>query len=488
MRRSKKEEETIRYKIEIETKRKIGEIDRKIYGHFIEHLGRCIYGGIYEENSPLSDENGFRKDVLEALKKINVPVLRWPGGNFASNYHWMDGIGPKEKRPKKLDTAWMAEDNNHFGTDEFIKYCKIIKAEPYICLNFGTGTVDEAIGWVEYCNYDGDTYYANLRKNYGNEKPFKVKYWGLGNEIYGKWQHGHTDAENYGKKAREISQFIKKIDPEIETIAVGANNPEWDLTVIKKAGEVIDFISLHIYLSTDPSEHYKIVALPYYIEKRIEILESVINIGENYISKDKKIKIAFDEWNIWREKLEKEENYNLSDGLFACGVFHILQRHSNRVKMANLAQLVNVIGAIKTNKEGILLTPIYYAFCLYSNNTGKYLVRTDTEGEYYNEEYKGKKLENIPYLDVVSSIDEENIYIGVINRKIENEIEAEISVDCEFENIADIFILSGEKPISTNDFSKEEVKIEREKVSLESPDFKFNFRPISATIIKLKKK
>lgn len=358
------------YKIEIETRKKIGEIDRKIYGHFIEHLGRCIYGGIYEENSDLSDENSFRKDVLEVIKKLNIPVLRWPGGNFASNYHWLDGIGPKEKRPKKLDTAWMAEDNNHFGTDEFIKYCRIIKTEPYICLNFGTGTLEEALAWVEYCNYPGNTYYSNLRKKNGNENPFKVKYWGLGNEIYGKWQHGYTKADTYGEKAREYAQFIKKIDPEIQTISVGADNPEWDLEVIKKCGDIIDFISLHIYVSSGYDEHYKTVALPYFIEKRISILESVIEIGKSYTGKDKEIKIAFDEWNIWGRKHEESGDYNLSDGLFACGVFHILQRHCKTVKMANLAQLVNVLGAIKTSKDGLYLTPIYYAFLLYSNNTG----------------------------------------------------------------------------------------------------------------------
>jgi len=477
----------MKYRVEVKTKEILGEIDRKIYGHFIEHLGRCIYGGIYEENSNLSDENGFRKDVLNAIKNIKIPVLRWPGGNFASNYHWIDGIGQKEKRPKKLDTAWMSEDNNHFGTDEFIKYCRIIDAEPYICLNLGTGTLDEALSWVEYCNYDGDTLYANLRRKNGNEKPFKVKYWGLGNELYGKWQHGYTNPENYGEKAREYSQFIKKIDPEIETIAVGANDPEWDLEVIKRSGDIIDFISLHIYVKPDFDDHYKIVALPYFIEKRISLLENVIEVGKSYLREKKDIKIAFDEWNIWREKIENEENYNLSDGLFACGVFHILHRHCNTVKMANLAQLVNVIGAIKTNKNGLFLTPLYYAFYLYSNNTGKFLISSYTESETYNTEYQNNKIENIPYLDITASMDEEYIYIHVINRKIENEIEVDCKIDCEIENEGELFILTGKKPTSKNDFSKEEVKIVNEEITINS-SFKIVFRPISANVIKIKKK
>lgn len=247
---------------------------------------------------------------MRQLKKINIPVLRWPGGNFASNYHWIDGIGPKEKRPKKIDTAWLdiwgklAEDTNHYGTDEFLKYCEKIKAEPYICLNFGTETLDEAIAWVEYTNYDGDTYYANLKRKNGREKPYKVKYWGLGNEIYGKWQHGHTSSTEYAEKAREYSQFIKKIDPEIKTIACGANNPDWDLEVIKRAGDLIDYISIHMYFSPKRDQHYKIVSLPYYVDKRLSLLESVIEVGESYLKREKQIEIAFDEWNIWREKTD----------------------------------------------------------------------------------------------------------------------------------------------------------------------------------------
>ena len=191
-------------------------IDPNIYGNFIEHLGRCIYGGIYEENSPLSDERGFRLDVLEAIKGLNVPVLRWPGGNFVSGYHWMDGIGPKEKRPRKVDWAWHAEESNRFGTDEFIEYCREVGTEPYICVNLGTGTIDEAAAWVEYCNGTGDTYYANLRRQNGHPEPYNVKYWGLGNEMYGFWQIGAKTADDYAKLAMEAAKLMKWTDPSIK--------------------------------------------------------------------------------------------------------------------------------------------------------------------------------------------------------------------------------------------------------------------------------
>jgi len=427
---------------------------------------------------------------MEAIKKLKVPVLRWPGGNFASNYHWLDGIGAKEKRPKKLDTAWvhiwgrLAEDTNHFGTDEFLKYCEMIGAEPYICLNLGTGTLDEALGWVEYCNYDGDTYYANLRR----EKPYKVKYWELGNELYGKWQHVYCNPTEYGEKAREYSTFIKKIDPDIKTIAVGANNPEWDLEVIKKAGEKIDYISIHMYFSPPKKKHYKIVALPYYVDKRLELLESVIEVGESYIKRGRPIEIAFDEWNIWREPLTAEENYTLSDCLFACGFFHILHKHCRRVTMANLAQLVNILGAIRTTENSMVLTTLYYAFYLYSNNTGKYLIESQVEVESFDEEYGEEKIKNVPYLDVSVTSDKESLYIAGINRHLSESVIAEIIVsDISVKENVNIFFISGDKPELTNTEGKETIKVKNKKIEISGNKFFYEFPPLSVTILKLRK-
>ena len=183
-------------KIKIDLERKLGQVDRRIYSGFIEHLGRCIYGGIYEEGSPLTDAHGFRTDVLDAVRALQLPILRWPGGNFVSGYHWIDGVGPVDKRPRKTELAWLTEESNHFGTDEFIQYCRTLKTEPYICVNMGTGTLDEAQAWVEYCNGTGNTYWANLRRQNGHAEPYGVKYWGLGNEMYGRWQIGILDARD----------------------------------------------------------------------------------------------------------------------------------------------------------------------------------------------------------------------------------------------------------------------------------------------------
>ena len=189
-------------RIGIDLNRRIGKVDRRIFGNFIEHLGRCIYGGIYEEGSPLSDTAGFRRDVLDAVRPLRVPVLRWPGGNFVSGYHWLDGVGPAADRPRRMELAGHAEESNRFGTNEFIQYCRAIGAEPYICVNMGSGTMDEAQAWLEYCNGTGNTYWANLRRQHGYPEPHRVHYWGLGNEMYGGWQIGSLSAEDYVKKAK----------------------------------------------------------------------------------------------------------------------------------------------------------------------------------------------------------------------------------------------------------------------------------------------
>jgi alpha-N-arabinofuranosidase len=214
----------LRARLKIDTDRVIGDIDPFLYGNFIEHLGRCIDGGIFEEKSPLSDRNGFRRDVLEGTKKLNVTQLRWPGGNFSSNYHWKDGIGPRDQRPPRLEMAWGTVESNRFGTHEFLQYCEAANTVPYICANLGTGTWTDAQQWVEYCNSSEDTAMTRLRKQNGRAEPWKVKYWGLGNEMDGPWQMGHRSAEDYGKFSLEAAKLMKWTDPNIKLIAAGASN------------------------------------------------------------------------------------------------------------------------------------------------------------------------------------------------------------------------------------------------------------------------
>ena len=485
-----------RYKIKIDAERIIGKVDPNIYGHFIEHLGRCIYGGIYEEGSSLSDERGFRKDVLEAVKNIKCPILRWPGGNFASNYHWEDGVGPKEKRPVRFDLAWGKEETNRFGTDEFIEYCRQVGAEPYICVNIGTGSLDEAIHWLEYCNSTGNTYYAKLRAKSGHPEPYRVKYWGIGNEIYGEWQVGHRSAKEYAKVLSEYARFMKVVDPSIKIIAVGADDPEWDLEVIKTARKYIDYISNHQYLGSD--DYYDTVASVYWIEKRLKILRSVIQIAQPLIKEEERVKIALDEWNVWyrgRSENDFEENYALKDGLFAAGVFITLHKLCRSVTMANLAQLVNVLGAIHTDKQNLYLTPIYRAFELFANHTGEIALDVFVNSETYDIEAKallGKrkfKLSNVPYLDASATLSrsKNKLYIAAVNYHLEKDIECPISIEgFSPKKEGKVYELNGPDVMAMNDFNNpEKIRIVDKAIKNISSRFSYVFPAHSATVIEL---
>jgi alpha-N-arabinofuranosidase len=228
-------------RIDLDVRRSLGTLDRRVFGGFVEHLGRCIYGGLYEEGSPLSDDRGFRLDTLALLKELRVSVLRWPGGNFVSNYHWQDGVGPKDGRPVRPELAWGGIESNRFGTDEFVAYCSELGAEPYICLNMGSGSLEEALAWVEYCNSGRRTYWADRRRANGHEEPYGVTWWGLGNEIYGPWQVGALSAEEYVAEATRWARAIRMIDPNVKLVSCGEVGwTEWDRIVIDGMASLVE--------------------------------------------------------------------------------------------------------------------------------------------------------------------------------------------------------------------------------------------------------
>ena len=427
-------------RIKIDLERRLGEIDRRIFSGFIEHLGRCIYGGIFDEGSSLSDENGFRRDVLEALRPLLLPILRWPGGNFASGYHWQDGIGPRDRRPRRMELAWHAEEPNRFGTTEFIQYCRILGAEPYICLNLGTGTQDEAQSWVEYCNGTGNTYWANLRREHGYPEPFNVKYWGLGNEMYGGWQIGALDATDYVKKARECAKVMLWTDPSVQLISCGHNGwSDWDRIVLEGLARFIRFHSIHIYTGND--DYYRNILAPLQAERAIRICSNMIEQVRFNQHIPHQIAIAYDEWNVWfrarGHETALEERYTLADALAVATYLHIFIRHSRTVKMANLAQMVNVIAPIFTNNEGLFLQTIYHPFRLLAEYTETIaldpLVLCDTYAFPLDvlrspNPPQIADLGPFPLLDVSASCDTEDqkLTISVINRSLDTALETDL--------------------------------------------------------------
>ncbi|MGC1107984.1 MAG: alpha-L-arabinofuranosidase C-terminal domain-containing protein [Candidatus Acidiferrales bacterium] len=476
-------------KIKIDFDRKIGAIDRNIYGNFTEHLGRCIYGGIYDEGSSLSDSDGFRKDVLDAARGMHVSVLRWPGGNFSSGYNWKDGIGPKDARPRRWDTAWQEEESNRFGTDEFIEYCRKLGAEPYICANMGTGTMQDAADWVEYCNATTDTYWANLRKKNGHPEPYNVKYWALGNEVYGSWQAGHKDAAGYAADALEFGKMMRWVDPSIKLIACGGPGVDWNLPVLERLAYLVDYISLHHYGGSLDTAKEFIDAREF--ENQIRTLDAVITAVMSRTDKKERVAIAVDEWNIWfRSWFHRgnnhmlEEVYNLRDALWVASGLNAFHRNCQTVKLADVAQLVNVIAPIMSSPTGIVLQTTYYPLKLYTEHCGNValdaLVRSDTF----------PSLPEVPYLDVSATTDDgsQSLTLAVVNRHPTADITADITIEgFKPQSSGELYEINGPSLDATNTFADpNQVTAKSKAYSGAGPAFRQMFAAHSVNVMTMR--
>ncbi|KAK9470237.1 glycoside hydrolase superfamily [Dipodascopsis tothii] len=434
--------------IRIDPARVLAPVDPKIYSGFLEHLGRCIYGGIVDYgNAKLTNDKGFRLDVCQALKDLDMPVVRWPGGNFVSSYHWVDGIGPKEDRPRRPELAWLGEESNVFGTDEFMEWCEYMNVEPYICLNMGTGTLDEALAWIEYCNSDRNTYYANLRRKNGREKPYNVKYWGLGNEVYGPWQVGQMSKEDYSKQAFQWAKAIRLLDPTVKLIGCGCTGfDDWDRYVTNELIKSVDYHSIHLY--TCHQDYYKNVTGPAAAERGIQIAKNMFDLAKiTQNAPDAPMKICFDEWNVWdpvRADGSKgaEEQYDLSDALAVASWCNVFVRQAESVGMANIAQCVNVIAPIMTSPDGLFLQTTYFPFRLFSNYMRGNSLNVHVSTPVYHGETDGNNLTlkwlkgvepNLTLLDVSAVAKVENgqdvLYVAVVNRSETDDATTAIKVD-----------------------------------------------------------
>ena len=486
-------------KIKIDLDRMIGHVDRNVFGGFIEHLGRCIYGGIYEEGSALSDAQGYRTDVMDAIRALRVTILRWPGGNFASGYHWQDGIGPLEQRPRRMNLSWHAEESNRFGTDEFLRYCRLVGAEPYLCVNMGTGTLDEAQAWVEYCNGTGDTHWPNLRRQHGHAAPYQVRYWGLGNEMYGEWQIGALSPEAYVSRAREFAKVMKWTDPTIKLVSCGQSGwNAWDRIVLEGLAPSIDFHSIHLY--TGAFEHYSNVFAPHLAERALQICTAMIEQVryEQHIAHP--IKVAYDEWNVWfREQPPLEEQYDLSDALAVATYLNIFIRHCGTLGMANLAQLVNVIAPIFTKPNGLFLQAIYHPFWLYANLSQEIALDVYVECEQYQlapeteaaaaSWWTNRVADLGPFnlLDVTATCDpaRSQITLGVVNRDREAAHTAAVQFADGVVVALDVHEISGEHPGTRNSFEHPQaVSVQQRPLDSEGQSFDYTFPAHSITVLR----
>ncbi len=448
-------------RIIIDSTRQVGPIDHHLFGSFLEHLGRAIYEGIYDPDSKFADQNGFRTDVMNEVRDLGVPIIRYPGGNFVSGYHWLDGVGPKKNRPTVLDRAWNTLETNQFGTNEFITWARLVGTEPLFGLNFGTGSAEDAAALVEYCNLPGGTKWSELRRSHGYAQPHGVKYWCVGNEMDGPWQIGHVPAREYGIKATDAARQMRAIDPSIKLIACGSSGPfmptyiDWDRTVLEECYDEVDGISLHRYWGNNEEtnkDSQTYLAMNLAMDRQIQEITAVCDTVRAQKRSAKQLFLSFDEWNVWYRARTGdavdghgkaaphllEEPYNLEDALLVGGLANSLIRHADRVKVACLAQLVNVIAPIMTNKDGILRQTIYYPYAWALRYARGRSLSVVPEGPGYEVASLGRPTEaiglpspgfgEVQYLDIAVTLNPETntASLLVLNRDLEKDHELEI--------------------------------------------------------------
>jgi alpha-L-arabinofuranosidase len=429
-------------------------LDRRLLGSFVEHLGRSVYTGVYEPGSKFADDLGFRKDVIAEVKELGVPIVRYPGGNFVSGYNWLDGVGPKDQRPTVLDRAWDTLESNQFGTNDFMDWCKRAGTEPLLGFNLGTGTPEMAVAYVEYCNIEKGTRWSDLRRKHGYEQPHNVKYWCMGNEMDGPWQMGHMTSREYGRKARDCARQIRVVDPTTKLIACGSSNTildtylTWDREVLEECYDQVDGISLHNYygdtaeLSGNSSARF--LAMNLDMERQIQEITAVCDYVRGLQRSPKQLWLSFDEWNVWYRARGGiyadgkktfaphllEERYNLEDALLVGGFLNTLLRQSERVRVACLAQLVNVIAPLVTSEDGILRQSIYYPYSWALKFAHGKVLDLAVESETYPVKAAGLRADfarnmDVPFLDVVATQDADNGQISVfmLNRDLDSERE-----------------------------------------------------------------
>lgn len=432
--------------VSVDLSKTISKIDDRIYSSFIEHLGRAVYGGIYEPGHETADDMGFRQDVMKLIKELKVPMVRYPGGNFVSGYNWEDGTGDKALRPKKMELAWNSIETNEVGIDEFQEWAKRAESDVMMAVNLGTRGADDARNIVEYCNSKTDTYYANKRRENGFEDPFGIKVWCLGNEMDGDWQIGTKRPKEYARLACETAKLMKMVDPSIELVACGSSGPfmetfgEWEETVLREAYEHLDYISLHSYYGNPDNNSQEYLGSAAIMDKFIRDVVDICDKVKAEKKSEKQINLSFDEWNVWFHSNEQdkkqepwqiappllEDMYNLEDSIVVGDLMITLLKHSDRVKIACLAQLVNVIAPIMTvTGGGVWKQTIFYPFMYTSVNGRGSALETEVVSDTFTEG-KAEKVANVDAVAVLSE-DEKTISLFAVNRKLGEDAELDLS-------------------------------------------------------------
>jgi len=451
---------TVTAKVVVDLDRTLGNIDNRIYGTLAEHIGRVIYGGLYDPDSPLADADGHRTDVLQALREMAPTVIRWPGGNFASGYHWRDGVGPAAGRAGRHDLAWDVYEPNTFGTEEFLTLCRKVGARPYLAVNASTGTIDEAQGWVEYCNGLHPVPEVKLREAGPHPAPHDVKIWGIGNENYGWWQHLHADATSLAELTREWGKLMYWADSSIEIVGVGAPFADWNWQMLTQAGRSMDFLSMHFYwhaLASDP--YHSVLAGPIASERVVQGLWGMALEAQRMLNLKNPVPLAVDEWGVWNDtqegirdsladlslpmrygltpkigiRNEFEEFYDVKDALAVASWFHVMWRHPEKIAMATYAQVVNAVAPLFVSEQGLIKQTTFFPLVLakqYALGTAlDVLVLTDAgvpaliAGAAAAGGGGGLLPgDSLPVVDVAGTTDGQRVHLSLVNRSRDEEV------------------------------------------------------------------
>jgi alpha-L-arabinofuranosidase len=486
-------------------RRTVATLDRRLFGSFLEHLGRAIYGGIFEPGSKLADESGFRRDVLEEVRTLGVPIVRYPGGNFVSGYDWLDGVGPRAGRPRVLERAWNSIETNQFGTNEFVTWCRAAGAEPLFGLNLGTGTPEKAAALVEYCNVASGTRWSELRRRHGIESPHAIKRWCLGNEMDGPWQIGHMTATEYGRKAADTARQMRVVDDGLQLVACGSSGPgmptylDWDRQVLEECYDEVDAISLHRYFGLQSDvvkDDARFLASNLEMERQIQDVAAVCDYVRGRKKSTKRLWLSFDEWNVWYRQTDGnghrqeaphllEEIYDLRDALVVGGSLNSLLRHSARVRLACLAQLVNVIAPLVTDATRVIRQTIYYPYAWALAHAKGQVLDLPTEVEAYDAGSVGR----VPFVDVAGTVDASTGEICplALNRDLDKSRELRVSWrDGAPTRVVGAEVLTGPDLKASNTLAAPMTVVPRPlETPRPSPEMTFELPPRSYSVVRL---
>ncbi|MET7653937.1 MULTISPECIES: alpha-N-arabinofuranosidase [unclassified Streptomyces] len=448
----------------------VGSVNPRLYGSFVEHMGRCVYTGIYEPGHPSADADGLRQDVLALVRELGVTTVRYPGGNFVSGYRWEDSVGPREERPARLDLAWKSTETNEFGLGEFMDFCGKTGMEPMMAVNLGTRGVEDAVRLLEYANHPGGTELSDRRVADGGKEPYGIRMWCLGNEMDGPWQTGHKTPEEYGRLAAETARAMRQVDPGLELVACGSSSSSmptfasWEATVLQETYDLVDYVSLHAYYEEIDGDRDSFLASAVDMEHFIESVVATCDHVRARLKADKRINLSFDEWNVWYQKRPNphaveewqqaprllEDVYTVTDAVVFGSLLIALLRHADRVTSASLAQLVNVIAPIMTEPGGAAWRQTtFYPFAQASAYGRGRVLRVEVDSPTYTTARFG----DVPLLHATAVIDDEtgDITVFTVNRSQTDALPLKVDLSgVDAHTLVEHLVLTDGDPEATN--------------------------------------